>query len=82
MRLACKELATVDSEWLYFFSQIIMTDLKNAGTEDNGVSVLLKYAKMYNLSAKTLDDALKMVGNGGLSRAVIRGLARKLGDAT
>lgn len=82
MRLACKELAGVDSEWLFFFSQMIMADLKNAGTEDNGVSVLFKYAKMYNLSAKTLDDALKMVGNGGLSRAVIRGLARKLGDAT
>ncbi|GAQ91490.1 hypothetical protein KFL_007940075 [Klebsormidium nitens] len=78
MRLACRELACVDGEWLYYFTQMITTEMKQTGKEDNGVTVLSKYAMMYNLSAKTLDDALKMVGNGGLSRAVIRGLARRL----
>ncbi|GAQ93618.1 hypothetical protein KFL_017150020, partial [Klebsormidium nitens] len=78
MRLACRELACVDGLWLYYFTQMITTEMKQAGKEDNGVTVLSKYAMMYNLSAKTLDDALKMVGNGGLSRAVIRGLARRL----
>lgn len=76
-RSANRQLVGVDLEWLSSFSTIVRAKMHSANDDKDRLKIIVSIAQDYNFDVLMIDDALKFMGESGLTRSMLR----KVGEA-